>query len=596
MSVLYPHRLSGQEIRLLELYHGSGSDTIKTRLIPANLSADLDFEAISYVWGDKTVKCPISCNGVEIGITQNLYEALVNLRLPHRSRLVWADAICINQHDIEERNQQVSVMHQVFSQASMVAIWLGRDTGENLHLAVAAINLIYQRCAEYAAARNLNLTQLGWAHSESVTVVEDTSLDDSFDSKTWQSLSCFFSRPWFERVWCVQEILLAKQGVILTDMHQIPWDRVGISAAVLISQISCPNDYRSDPRQRDKAISCTSALQLHFHTKKATLLEDLETFRHLKATDPRDQVYGLLGLQNDLTGGHRLEADYGKTTAQVYTDVVIKAASDDDGLGFLSCVQHKDSFQQLTDFPSWVPDWPSGRWVSHLNRGSWYAGGQQATNVSFPSHREMLTQGIFFEKISFVSDIHPLGPNKYGSLHPFPDQIYEIWRSYVSMNPQIETFQCKFEALARILTAGYTVNGEPVYQLDGHQKSSFYADCFAFIKHIHQYMGHRKQILEPPCLTGFEGNWKRYAHGVRYACRGRRFFRTTGGAFGLGPASASIGDVVCVLQGGKVPYVLRADGDSFHFLGECYVDEIMRGELFQRDTLPHSKLTMLSLK
>lgn len=86
----------------------------------------------------------INCNGVEIGVAQNLYEALVQLRLPHKPRRVWADAICINQHDIPERNQQVSVMHRTYSQASMVTIWLGRDAGENLHLAVAATSLIYQ--------------------------------------------------------------------------------------------------------------------------------------------------------------------------------------------------------------------------------------------------------------------------------------------------------------------------------------------------------------------------------------------------------------------------------------------------------------------
>lgn len=114
MSVLYPSRLSGQQIRILKLYHGSASDAIETRLIPANVPTDTDFEALSYVWGDATIRTPILCNDVEIRITQNLQDALLHLRLPHAPRLVWVDAICINQDDLEERNQQVSLMHQIF--------------------------------------------------------------------------------------------------------------------------------------------------------------------------------------------------------------------------------------------------------------------------------------------------------------------------------------------------------------------------------------------------------------------------------------------------------------------------------------------------
>ena len=594
MSVLYPDRLSGQQIRLLELHHGSGSDAIETRLIPANLSVDFDFEAISYVWGDHAIKYSISCNNVDIGITRNLYDALLHLRLPHMPRLVWVDAICINQHDIEERNQQVSIMHRIFRHASMVAVWFGRDGGENLHLAVAAINSIYQRCLEHAAAQNSSLAKLSFSHLESVTIVENTPLDDAFDSETWISLYHFFARPWFERVWCVQEIILAKQGVILTDTCQVAWERVGTSAAVLLAQISRPTDYHSGPRQRDKAGVCASAVQLYFHTSKSTLLEDLETFRNRKATDPRDLIYGLLGLHDDLSGGHRLEPDYRKTTSEVYVDVVIKAASDDDGLRFLSSVQHEDSFRQLADFPSWVPYWPGPRWVSFLDRGLWYAGGKQATRVSFPSQTEMLAQGVVFEKIFFVSNIHPVGFDEYGSLHPFPDLIMELWRNYVSLNPQTETLQCRLENLGRTLTAGYVVSGEAVHQLDEQQRSKFYADCLAFIEHIHQYTGQTLPTLDLP--GNFEGDWRRYAGGVRYACRGRRLLRTTGGSLGLGPACTSKGDLVCVLQGGKVPYVLRPAGNSFHFLGECYIDNIMRGELFRRDILPHSKTTMLSLK
>lgn len=546
--------------------------------------------------GDATIKTPISCNDVEIEITQNLYDALWHLRLPHMPRLVWVDAICINQYDVEERNQQVSIMHRIFSQASMVAVWLGRDKGENLHLAIAAMNLIYQRCVEHTAIQNSSLAGMSFSQMESINIVENIPLDDAFDSETWTSLSRFFARPWFERVWCVQEIILAKQGMILTDTCQVPWERVGTSAMILTEQMTRPMDYSSHLRHRDVATTCILAAQLHFHEGKSTLLGNLELFRNRKAMDPRDLVYGLLGLQDDQSRGCRLEPDYNKTTSEVYVDVVRTAINDYDGLGFLSSVQHEDSFRQLTGFPSWAPYWPRTRCVSFLDRGSWCAGGQQAIRVSFPSQTNMLAEGIVYEKICFVGGIHPAELDAYGSPHPFPDLILELWRNLVSLNPQVETFRDRLEKLGRTLTAGYTGSGDAVYQLDEHPRSNFYADYLAFIQHIHKHTGHKIQTPDLPCLETFEGVWERYAGAVDYACRGRRLFRTTNGSLGLGPACTSIGDVVSVLQGGKVPYVLRPDGDSYHFLGECYIDNIMRGELFRRDVFPHLKQTVLSLK
>lgn len=595
MSVIYPNRLIGQQIRLLEVHPGSGADAIKTRLLPANLLTVPDFEAISYAWGDASAKCLISCDGVEIAITESLHGALLRMRRPQIPRLVWVDAICINRHDIDERNQQVALMHRIFSQASTVAVWLGWDGGENVHLAVKAINLIWERCLDYVAAQNLSLTNMTFKDMESVEIVKNASLDDAFDCETWLSISHFFARPWFERVWCAQEIILGQQGTILIDTCQVPWKYVGTAAAVLMAQTSQPTDYHTGRRPRDKADRCVFAAQLYLHQGRDTVLGNLETFCNRKATDPRDIVYGLLGLQDDRSAGRILEPDYNKITAEVYVDVVMVAVNDDNGLRILSNVQHEDSFRQLDDYPSWTPYWPRQRSVSFLDRGKWYAGGEQAIEVSFPSRWELLARGVVFEKIVFVSDIHPRSLDEYGSLHPFPELMLEMWRAYALLNLSDESLQSGFAKLCRTLTAGYTASGEAVHQLDENNRSIFYADYFAFIERILQYTGQKDQIFTPPHLATFDGSWKRYARGVRYACRSRRIFRTQGGSLGLGPACTGIGDWVCVLKGGKVPYVLRPAEASFNFLGECYIDDIMRGELFLGGSF-HSKSTTLSLK
>lgn len=596
MPAIYSNRLAGKQVRILELLPGSGNESVKTRLITSDLSDGPDFEALSYVWGEQTVKCQISCEGATITITESLHDALLQIRLPRISRQIWADAVCINQQDLVERNQQVSLMQLIYSQASRVLVWLGRDCGEKVHLAVSAIDLIYESCISYAQAQNLNLAEcMSFKHLESVRVVTNKSLDGAFDKETWLSISRFYARPWFERIWCAQEIILGQHGIILIDTCHVTWERVGVAAAVLTAQISQPTQYSSGHRQCDEAYRCVSAAQLYFHQGKDTILGNLETFCIRKATDPRDIVYGLLGLQDCTLVGRILEPDYSKSTAEVYIDVVMAAVNDGSGLRILSNVQHEDSYRQKGDLPSWVPYWPRQRSVSFLDRQTWYAGGQQAAEVSFPSRWEMAAGGIVFEEIVSVSDIHPTSLDEYGSLHPFLDLMLALWSEVNTSNKSGEPSRLSFEALCRTLTGGHTANGEVVYQLNANQRREFYADYVAFIDHILQCTGQRSRTYTPPDLVGISGNWQRYARGVRYACRSRRIFRTQEGSLGLGPACTGVGDRVCVLKGGKVPYVLRPTKDSFYFLGECYMDDIMRGELYQRENIKYPE-SILSVK
>jgi hypothetical protein len=597
MSVIYPTRLVGQQIRLLELQPASDKEAIKIRLISSDILSVSYFEAVSYVWGDQSVKKHISCQGADITVTENLYDALLHMRLLQLPRLIWADAICINQHDIVERKQQVSLMRRIFSQASRVVVWLGRDRGENLHLAVKAINLIYQRYLEYAESQNLSLTDcMSFKHFESIQIAKNSSLDNAFDNETWSSISHFFARQWFERIWCVQEIILAQQGILLLDICQIPWECVGTAAAILTAQISNPAHFGSGRQQRDKARQCISAAQLYLHNGKETILGNLETFCIRKATDPRDFVYGLVGLQdNDLAGGI-LEPDYSKKATEIYIDVVVATVNDISGLRILSNVQHEDSFQHKDDLPSWAPYWPRRRFVSFLARGKWYAGGKQSIEILFPSRRELMARGIILEEIVFVSDIHPKSPEEYGPLHPFLDLMLVLWRECSLWEVSNDSSQSGIGKLSRTLTAGCTANGEVVHQLDAEQRLMFYADYLAFIDLILQYKGQRSRTYTPVDLAAFNGNWQRYARGVQYACRYRRIFRTQKGSLGLGPACTRIGDRICVLKGGEVPYILRPAGESFYFLGECYIDDIMRGELFRGSGIDRPELKMLSLK
>ncbi|OTA86022.1 hypothetical protein M434DRAFT_51030, partial [Hypoxylon sp. CO27-5] len=139
------------------------------------------YEAISYVWGDPLDKVDITCNGKTLAITAGLEVVLRHFRSPTEKKILWADAVCINQNDNDERGRQVRRMKDIYSKASQVLIWLGEECDDS-NIGIAAASDI--------------------AHAY---------------SSQFPRLSAFakiIRRLWFTRVWVVQELALAIQATV----------------------------------------------------------------------------------------------------------------------------------------------------------------------------------------------------------------------------------------------------------------------------------------------------------------------------------------------------------------------------------------------
>lgn len=117
------------EIRLLVVEAGSSHDQIKcrTKVISLTSGSQSQYETISYCWGDATKRSTIFLNEVEVDIPASSCAALVRVRLQNGPRVVWIDAVCVNQIDLDERSTQVSLMTQVYSKAQGNLIYLGED-------------------------------------------------------------------------------------------------------------------------------------------------------------------------------------------------------------------------------------------------------------------------------------------------------------------------------------------------------------------------------------------------------------------------------------------------------------------------------------
>ena len=120
-----------QDIRLLYLLPGHARAPLSCTLRIVSLSELPDYEAVSYTWGEPIFSALIECfSKGQLPITENLSKALFHLRLANRLRVLWIDAICINQQDLDERSHQVTLLRDTFQRAKKVIVWLGEDTGE----------------------------------------------------------------------------------------------------------------------------------------------------------------------------------------------------------------------------------------------------------------------------------------------------------------------------------------------------------------------------------------------------------------------------------------------------------------------------------
>jgi len=121
-------RSEKNEIRLMTILPGQEHEDIEVQLNVVSLDDEPQFEALSYVWGDPNITRDIRLNGRGFPITTNLYAALQSLRRTDKTRVFWADAICVNQRNSSERGSQVSLMVRIYRECTLCTVWLGEET------------------------------------------------------------------------------------------------------------------------------------------------------------------------------------------------------------------------------------------------------------------------------------------------------------------------------------------------------------------------------------------------------------------------------------------------------------------------------------
>jgi hypothetical protein len=205
----------GDFFRYLVLGPGSGGEPLRCSLHTAAI-ADKEYEAISYVWGSGVKDQHISCDGCPMNITTNLYNALRRLRDSTKVRHLWADSICIDQDNLEEKGHQVANMSGIYSSASQVLIYMGLDP----HGHGPKVASLLSDVDDFLRREIAKLNSLDWeAFPDSNELADHPLLRD----ERWRSLRVLLDLQWFERGWVVREAGLARHGLVVLGDSDIPW-------------------------------------------------------------------------------------------------------------------------------------------------------------------------------------------------------------------------------------------------------------------------------------------------------------------------------------------------------------------------------------
>ncbi|KAH7082693.1 heterokaryon incompatibility protein-domain-containing protein [Paraphoma chrysanthemicola] len=529
--------LHARQIRLLTLQSGSQSESLCIEIQHVDLFKVDDslpphriplFEALSYTWGDlNDTEEIIIQDAVENGrsglnVTHNLAAALRRLRYTNRPRTLWVDAVCIDQSNLSERNEQVRQMVRVYSMAARVLIYIG-EKEKSSDLAMDAIADI----------------------TGEVTHVRFLAVED------------LLNRPWFERVWVIQEVARSKSAIVICGTRAVAWDcftRWPTRQACLPVSDVLWSDYIPGVLNYNSGFASSTGTE--------ALLRTLRETRAAGATDPRDKVFALLGLLSDEEQKtYEGLINYSTPVDRVYLDTALKMIFESKSLRVLSAVQprmYSSPPNVLDDLPSWVPNWSRASHVLPLGLGQQFvepfnAGGRYCV-ADIGSSGNLLLKGVRVAQVQRISN----GPESWSSDYRERETVLQSGYELLATDSDFP-----LQAFLHVISA------TPPSAIES--ETGYTRDVITM------------EELEHLMAEVDRHTYSRLQRRVMQYTYGRKMF-IAGDFIGLGPETMQEDGLLVVLPGGPTPYILRPsplNSHQFELVGECYVHGLMNCEALQ---------------
>ena len=389
----YGVTLQGQkDIRLVTILPND-EDGISCKLEVVSLDEKPSYLALSYVWGDETNTQEITCNGNPFPITKNLAAAMRKLQHKYPEATFWIDSLCINQSDLKERAEQVRMMRDIYSSAKNVIIFLGEES-EGLSTGMDLFDRMYQM-AELDEGNKLPLDVR-------------SRLPDPY-SESWFRLHDFFNRPWFTRIWVLQEVIASSgDPEVICGQFTLRW-----SAVVKVALFMRINSLHLSTGGGSHSYNAILMQTCKDYPRPLFFL--LANTRFFQATDPRDKLFALYGactpMEKDMLASPYFEISYEKSIKDVYRDATAGFMVHFNTLELMGEAWNEESCS-IPGLPSWIPNWnalPESRRPSMTN-GTYLDAGYNASGgvcamIHFPDNKDVIrVAGKPYAVISWVAE------------------------------------------------------------------------------------------------------------------------------------------------------------------------------------------------
>ncbi|KAK0717732.1 heterokaryon incompatibility protein-domain-containing protein [Lasiosphaeria miniovina] len=611
------------EVRLLKLLPGGLLAPVQATLVVCQIGRAPRFEAVSYRWDPDSPPQPILLDGQRSVVSGSLYTMLACLRHRDSPRLLWVDAVCINQADTDEKSWQVMGMGRIYRAADAVLGWLGPSTRGSNPLATISLPGPLRELRKSVPA-----------------------LFRGRRNRRWLDVVLLLTNEWFSRVWIVQEAAFAKILTLRLGDTEVSWEafeevvsifnqrgavfeglingpgspeRLATAARAALQNVVSLNAIRVWVREnRDTLVSSSRSP----HVRGLLFYEVVRRCGMFASTDPRDRVYGLLGLSTR-QARQTVSIDYTKVAAAVLADaarftLLHEGFMETLDLAGIGHYRHQPSpfLEAGSQLPSWAPDWTkSNLALSHFSTANLtvpagrYSCATDDISVArqliqtVPGHPELL----FFGSVGLIDTIHavspvwepPAAPADRASLanamtsflsgidmgldmaerascsSRYPNDSGGeklLWRTVLLKEQQGDDGTVQLEKDAKVMR-------DDISSL----RHNMGGDRLRFQVHWMAFLTYRLRILTL----------------LQWAI-GKRFCLTEGGYFGLVPAFTEPGDRLAVVAGAENPFVFRQTLETlmgtstldillkgkqsvYRLVGACHIEGIMFGELADGD-------------
>lgn len=595
-----PLNLHERRIRLLRVTRCKDDPRGRFRgnLVEVSLDdPEFKYLAISYTWGDdKTVVSTMPCgDDGELYLTRPVLTILETVLRPMRTIHLWIDALCIDQNNMDEKSHQVGLMKEVYQKAHQVVVCLGEPTDDSDR----AMDAIYPLQRAYQASRN----------APTIMTPELLSLP---------YLGSLLRRPWFSRIWVIQEVAVASSVTIvcgdrairLSDFVEVLYGLAlfGHEALIRGHDPRAMNNslFLRPPEGYTNGVRMAEIKRSLGESEHTSFSEILMSLCHFNSSDPRDKLYALLAFVKDNDAPLRPDYSASNSTANLYKITASYLLQRDASMYILqrAGIGYPKS-KNLEDLPSWVPDWSSvDKEIKNFGSqklSAFRAGGDpvRAPRCLGPAAPELLAiDGMVIDTVAQLSSAIRTGP---------PDGNKPNGHSEATRR-EVEIFQ--FKAMSRAwfreaedMVSSLQASGDAKPWRDSERTSYPTGETWrgAFTKTL---IANERPLNADPDDALYMEMWRRivsiheednsgeeidgktfnYNSTVTQATSQRKFLTTQSGLMGLTSPGTCERDTVCLFRGAVTPFILRknpvskGERQTWTLVGEAYIHGLMYGE------------------